>query len=343
MWWHSTDYLKRDGRRRGVLLDRGFWWNDVPRLRLWCRLRGHKPVVDGYGPRKPGLDAARWVTCDRCGVRPEPQGSLPAAHYDVGEPYTGRVYPPGYTEGTRKLGSTTWSPGPWPDHPTGTLGGQLVLGRTFGVFGAEISIGAAGAEHTVAAHLRVWPFGALYLHAQGFGTWLQRQLIPEGYTSRVINVSIDDWALRWQLWAREHEWASTDPWWMHGRISLDLVQALFGPKRYSYEDAAGPVLGWVQMPEGDTHQVQLKLERVRLGRPRLNRAAKYHWSVEWDAPNGGIPTKAGGRNRIMGSSVRVPDEAVDAQCWDVLACALITRELSHERQRYGYRPKNRES
>ncbi|MFI6737278.1 hypothetical protein ACIBI9_30510 [Nonomuraea sp. NPDC050451] len=45
-------------------------------------------------------------------------------------------------------------PGPWPDRPTGTLGRELVIGRTFGVFSAEVTIGAVGAEHTLSGHLR---------------------------------------------------------------------------------------------------------------------------------------------------------------------------------------------
>ncbi|WP_433444577.1 hypothetical protein [Nonomuraea sp. CA-141351] len=350
MWWHSIDYLKRDGRQRGMLVHRGFSLHRVPRLMLWCRLRGHRPVVDGYGPHKPGLDAARWVACGRCGVRPDPQGSLDPDGWEVGQSYDGpyagdemndplmrALLGPGNTviKGGMHL------PGRWPATPTGTLGGELVIGRTFGVFSAEVTIGAAGAEHTLAAHLRVWPFGALYLHTEGFGAWLQRRLIPEGYTSRAINVSVDDWAIRWQLWAREGEWSRNDPWWMHGRISLDLVQALFGPKRYSYETVDGPMLGWVTMPEGDSHQMQLKLERVRLGRPRLNRAAKYHWSVEWTADSPGIETRPG-KGGIISASVRVPDEAVEARCWDVLACALIARKLGEDRTRYGYRPENME-
>ncbi|MEU4511755.1 hypothetical protein AB0G05_19865 [Nonomuraea wenchangensis] len=341
MWWHSTDYLKRDGRQRGMLVHRGFWAHQVPRFMLWCRLRGHKPVVDGYGPTPPGTHAARWVVCDRCGVRPDPQGNLPAQHHDIGQPYTGKVYQPEFTQAMQALGSTTWGPGPWPDRPTGTLGGELVIGKTFGVFSAQITIGAAGAEHPVSGHLRVWPLGALYLHTEAFSAWLQRRLVSEGYESRVINVSVGEWAIRWKWWAREDSWSRDDPWWMHGRISLDLVEKLFGPKRYSHETADGPVLGWVKMPEGDSHQVRLKLERVRLGRPRLNRLAKYHWSVEWTADSPGIETRPG-KSGIISASVHVPDEAVEARCWDVLACALIARKLSEERVQYGYRPANME-
>jgi hypothetical protein len=340
MRWHTTNHLKRDERRPDRLVHRGFWLDDVPRLMLWCRIRGHRPVVDGYGPHKPGGDASRWVTCDRCGVRPDPQGNLSPKHFDVGQPYTHDLYQQEFVQAMRELGAKTWGPGPWPDKPTGVLGGELVIGKTFGAFAVEVKVGNGGSEQTLAAHLRIWPFGALYLHTERFGTWLQRRLNPTGYESRVISLSADGWRIRTQLWARRDSWSRDDPWWMHGSVSLDLVEKVFGPKRYSYEDADVPTLGWVKMPEGDSYQVQLKLKRVRLGRPRLKRAI-WSWSVEWSADSPGIATRPG-KGGYIAAAVRVPEEAVEARCWDAFACALIAKELSEERTRYGYRPENME-
>ncbi|MEV4179482.1 hypothetical protein [Nonomuraea sp. NPDC049709] len=212
-----------------------------------------RPVVDGYGPCKPGLDAARWVACDRCGVRPDPQGNLPAQPFDVGQPYTNDMYRPAFVQRMRELGASTWGPGQCPDKPTGVLGGELVVGKTFGVFAVEVKVGNCVSEQTLAAHIRLWPFGALYLRTERFGTWLQRRLNPTGYDSRVIGLSVGGWGIRTQLWARRDSWSRDDPWWMHGSVSLELVEKTFGPKRYSYEDSDGPVLGWVKMPEGDSH------------------------------------------------------------------------------------------
>ncbi|MET7329650.1 hypothetical protein [Nonomuraea sp. NPDC005650] len=96
------------------------------------------------------------------------QGNLLLKRFELGQPYTSDLYGPSSSgrcaNSVRSVGT-----GPWPDHPTGTLGGELVIGRTFGVFSAEIAIGTAGADHTLAAHLRVWPFGALYLHTNHLG------------------------------------------------------------------------------------------------------------------------------------------------------------------------------
>jgi hypothetical protein len=274
----------------------------------------------------PATDAASGLTR---------RGNLPAARFQLGQPYTHDLYRQEFVQAMRELGATTWGPGPWPDTPTGTLGGELVIGKTFGVFAVEVKVGNCGSEQTLAAHVRLWPFGALYLHTERFGTWLQRHVNLTGYESRVISLSVDGWRISTQLWARRDSWSRDDPWWMHGSVSLDLVEKVFGPKRYSYETVDGPVLGWVKMAEGDSHQVQLTLRRQRPGRTRLNPLAKWSWTVEWEANSPGIETRPG-KSGIISSSVRVPDEAIEARCWDMLACALIARKLSDDRAQYGY-------
>ncbi|MFC7641475.1 hypothetical protein ACFQX6_11140 [Streptosporangium lutulentum] len=248
MYWHTSDHAKQDGRKPGVLAHRGFWLQDVPRLMLWCRPRGHRPVVDGYGPHARGLDARRWVACDRCGVRPDPQGNLDPDAWAVGQRYDGE-----FDQGERHVLTTELVqkamnrlrtghslPGAWPKRPTGTLGGELLVGKTFGVFSVEVKVGNAGSEQTLAAHLRIMPLGAIYLHTERFGTWLQRRLIPTGYESRVIGLSLDGWRLSWKIWAKRNSWSRDTLRWQDGSLNLDLVERLFGPKRYSYEDAAAP-------------------------------------------------------------------------------------------------------
>lgn len=84
----SVDYGKRDGKRRGTLLNRGYFISGLPRLIPVCRLLGHRPVVDGtqgIGTSKP----SRWVCCDRCGIRPDPQGQLDPARWNIGDRYDG--------------------------------------------------------------------------------------------------------------------------------------------------------------------------------------------------------------------------------------------------------------
>lgn len=343
MYWNTSDYAKQDDRKPGVLAHRGAWLHDVPRLMLLCRLLGHKPVVDGYGPTRPGLDARRWVVCDRCGVRPDPQGVLDPDEWSVGERYDEPIYKDGpsaqFISSFRKAmhHHMPSPPGHWPAKATGTLGAELLVGKTFGLLSAEVKVGHGGSEQTLAGHLRLWPFGALYLHTEKFGTWLQRRLNPEGYESREIGLAIDRWEIRTKLWARRDSWSGDDPWWMHGRISLDLVEKLLGPKRYSFDDVDAPVMGWINMPEGDSHQVQLQLKRVRLGRPRMERWARYHWSVEWTSATP-IVTRPH-RGGTVSASVLVPDVAVETRSWGTFACAVAAMLMSGQRTAYGYQPR----
>ncbi|HWB37587.1 MAG TPA: hypothetical protein VHA75_16355, partial [Rugosimonospora sp.] len=88
---HTVDYrAQEDAPPRWRLFDRGFWIYDIPRPLLLCRTLGHKPVVDGTGtPGEHRGMVSRWVVCDRCGVRPHPQGYLDPTEWNVGDRYTG--------------------------------------------------------------------------------------------------------------------------------------------------------------------------------------------------------------------------------------------------------------
>ncbi|MEV0379784.1 hypothetical protein [Nonomuraea sp. NPDC050643] len=345
MRWHTVNYKAEDSSPS--LVDRGWWLSDLPRLMLICRLRGHRPVVDGYGPREPGMDAARWIVCDRCGARPSPQGSLDPAKYQVGDPYTGPWIPL-----TRVLAADAWmamlglrtapvheddqgKPGLWPESPRGTIGGQVVVGsRDLSGFSIGFEVGNAGSDHMLDAHLRLGRLLAIYVHTEGFGTWVQRRLNPTGYESREVRLAIGDWQYRWAIWGRSGYWSSTTPWWQQGYFSFDLMEKLFGPKRYSYEPVGDEQVGLVRMPEGDQHEVRLQLRRERLGRPWLRWRDRLFWSVQWTATPG-IPYRAG--RSIDSWSVRVDDEVVQKGTWQTAALIALGAKMSQMRTRNGYR------
>lgn len=330
----TYDYRK-EGHKPGTLVDRGFWLT-IPRPILICRLLGHRPVVDGCGSTN---DQYRWVACDRCGIRPEPQGTLDPARFNVGAPWTGLHQDEGdLSAGLRALQKVGGAPGPWPKRGSsnreGTFGGQLILGKSHPGWSAEIKIGNMGSEHTLAAHLHLHPLGAIYLHAENFRTWLQRRLNPTGWESRVAGISISLGHLSWTLWAKRNESSRSDPWWMRGRISLDPRDRLFGPPRYSYEDIGEPVTTAVRMPHGDDHQVVLKLQRCDYG--RRTRRRFHSWTVDWDC-RAGIGTKAPSRGRIMGSAVEVSADSVTSGTWAYEAAIAIAAKITTERTKYGYR------
>lgn len=340
MYAWVTNHGKSGGAGR-ALMHRSFHVNGLPRLIVLCRLFGHRPVVEGYGPTPPGTHAARWVACNRCGVRPYPQGDLDPSEWSVGQRYDGPFVAPSTAldpATIKRAGELVRTgeraPGPWPKTPTGDVSAEVVVGRTFGVFAISLKIGSGGSDNKVAVHLRVWPFGALYLSFGEFGAWWQRRLNPTGYESREIELSVGEWAIRWELWAQRNSGSRTDPWWMHGRISLDLVQLALGPKRYSYEDVDEPREVKVRMPHGDDHAVILQLQRQTLGRPRGRK--KQSWTVDWGSAKG-IPVR-GADHGVCGSAVPMSEQAAEEGNWPAVAAARIAERLTEDRRRYGYAP-----
>jgi hypothetical protein len=324
MHWHSIDYKRdRDENTRSVI-NRGFWIFNTPRLMPLCRLRGHRPVVDGvdHSPMHnargvtPGR-RSRWAVCDRCGLRlQQPIDS----DLQIGQPYTDELPP---TPEAR-----------------GELGGQLVIGRNHGGWSAEVKVGNAGSEHAIAAHLHLHHLGALYLNTEKHGTWLQRRLNSTGYDSRVIGLSLHDGLLTWNLWAKRDSYSRTDPWWMHRSVQIGLRDRLFGPLRYSYTDVGQPVTATVRMAAGDDHKVILQLQRQSLGRKRL-RHRELSWIAGWSTPrteNGsGIPTRAH-RGGVTASGVELAASTdPDALHWVDEACAAIAAKLTRDRARYGFK------
>lgn len=165
----SVDYADRDGRGPGCLVNRGFWLNGTPRLMPVCRMFGHRPVVDGVDMTYQGRPHwFRWVVCDRCGVRPDPQGSLDD-DLVVGQPYTGGYSGALVVDDSGKPQPVGREPGPWPAKPTGTIGGQVVIGGHYPGPSVEVKVGNGGSEHTLAAHLDLGRLGVLYLHTEQHG------------------------------------------------------------------------------------------------------------------------------------------------------------------------------
>ncbi|MFE9777717.1 hypothetical protein ACFYPA_06120 [Streptomyces sp. NPDC005775] len=339
----SVDYRKED-TKPGTFVNRGFWLHDLPRPLATCRLFGHKPVVDGTDGFR-GQPGSRWVCCDRCGTRPNPQGHLDPNQWNVGDRYAGPYVDgppePMSSEEIKRMAraripfAAPSTPGPWPTKNTGVLGGQLILGKSFPGWSVEFKVGNKGSEHTLAAHIRLHPFGALYLHTERFGTWLVRRLNPKGYQSKVIGLGFQYGGIDWKLWARRDESSRDDPWWMSGTIKLDPRDKLLGRSRYDYTDVGDPVVTTVRMPHGDDHSVKLRLQHCTDGR---NRRKFHSWTADWTC-RPGIPTKPHG-GVVCGSAVEVSTASVNSGTWAEEAKAAIALEITALRTRYGFEPSN---
>lgn len=314
---HSIDYRHARGELQRSLVNRGWWLLGTPRLIPLCRLYGHRPVVDGVDYGRGGR-RSRWVSCDRCGIRlQQPVDS----DLEIGQTYT--------------------DPIPEPSQPSdvsgvrGVIGGQLIIGPCLSGFSVEAKVGNMGSEQTLAGHLRLSPLGAIYVHTERHGTWMQRRLNPQGYESRVVGLSVENGRLRWQLWAKRDESKSTDPWWMRGSIEVDPRTILFGPARYSYEDVGEPQVVTVRMPHGDDHQVTVQLQRQQHGRKRLPSRVRESWTTNWDTKPG-IPTKPGDRGRIFGSSETVTAAGAHNGSWPAEAAAGIAARMTRDRSRNAF-------
>ena len=215
MHCYVRNELAKPDARSEALLDRTVWLFGVPRLILWCRIAGHRAVVDGVGD-------SRWVCCDRCGVRPERQGCLDPDVYAIGQRYLG-PYRPGAADETKLSPSDGKrrfeAPGWWPESPVGDVGGELVLGKHLGGVGAGIEIGSAGSDQTVSMYLRLHHLGAIYLHTERHGCWLQRRL-NHGHHDREINIDFHEGRLWWRMWAKRGEWSNSTPRWQDGSIRI---------------------------------------------------------------------------------------------------------------------------
>jgi hypothetical protein len=305
-----------------VLLHRSYYANGVPRIMAVCRLLGHKPVVDGYDSNYgPGTEQrARWVACDRCGVRPEPQGSLDPDQWQLGQPYTGPVSTARRLSATvvKQLArkgitpATSGQPGPWPAQPTGDLGAELVIGRSTSL-GIGVTIGT-----------------------EGFGKWVQRRLNPAGYHDRQIGLDVHNGRLWWKVWARENESRSTDPKWMEGNAPIDPRHYLFGPRRNRKISETDRVPATVYMPEGDTHQVTVHLQQWETRRTR-GRATTY-WMAQWDC-QAGIPVRNHDwkGDETFSCAWMIEGVTPDNPRWPYILAAKAAEQCTRDRARYGYR------
>lgn len=347
-----VNYHARDGRHpKGRLANFGFFLHRVPRLPLRCILFGHRPVVDGTNSM-PATAAYigrrnRWVVCDWCGDRPDPQGSLDPDRWNIGEKYTGGFTNPVTRHDLIRLKDREhYLPGPFNDREArGGLGGQLVIGRQELGFGFELKVGNGGSEHTAAAQVYAGWLGALYLHAEGgHGRWLQRRLNPDRrdgtcVPSRLVGVRLGRGRLRWHWWTPRdqtpHEHGLS--WWRDGEIDLRILDRVLGRRLYDFTPVpGGETTRMVRMPEGD-YLVGLKLRAVTVGRKR-GRRKKRPYEVDWSALGKGIPTEGPLRGRIFGASVTIPDGAVTAGTWPAVAAAAIAADISNQRTQYGWEP-----
>jgi hypothetical protein len=227
-------------------------------------------------------------------------------------------------------------PGPLPARPVGTVGGEVHIGKSkWRTVGIDFKVGNCGSEQVLAASLRLGPIGSLYLHTEDHGRWIQRRLNPTGYQSRETGLSYYRGRLSWQLWARRDEHRASDPKWMNGSLPIDPRHYLYGPKKNRKVSETEKVPAVVRMPEGDTHDVLVHLEKWETRRTR-GRAHTF-WRAEWKS-EAGIPVRNHDwkGDEYYSSSWVIDGVTPDNPRWPHIVAAAAAEHCSRDRARYNY-------
>lgn len=339
MWFHSIDYSPHRPDRH-TLINRGYFIHGLPRLILACRLRGHRPVVDGYNSEYGAKERSRWVTCDRCGIRPYPQGHLDPDQWNLGHKYTGPFNPTQPMSPTvrkqlirRGHDASIRLPGAWPDKPTSGVGAQFVLGRTYGT-SIDIKVGNPSSEQCLAAHISLGPVGALYVHAEDHARWIQRRLNGRDGESRETGLRLQSGRIEWRIWAPRNHSKASDPRWMRGAVNIDPRHYLFGPRTSTLVQHGDKTSATIHLPDGTSHEVTLRLEELTYGRKRQKKTTE--WRVDWSTVGAGIPIRFD-RN-VQGSDVVVSAAVAGSDQWVQEACTAITTWVTERWAETNYQP-----
>jgi hypothetical protein len=342
MHWFTVDYSKDRSADRWVLMNRGFFLSGLPRVILLCRLIGHRPVVDGYdskyGPEEERR--ARWINCGQCGIRPEPQGWLDPDQWHLGQRYTGPFNPtqpmsPTVRKQLIRLGHDAGIrlPGDWSMNPESAVGAQVIIGRSNFV-SAQLKVGSGSSEQCLAASISLGPLGAIYVHTEDHGRFIQRRFNGNrdlSTESRVTGVDLHRGRLNWKLWAPRDSSSKDDPWWWRGSIPIDPRHYLLGKVTNRQVSVTAKAPATVRMPDGEAYEVTVRLECWSIGRQRGRR--REHWTLDWDCKPG-IPYRAG--DSWFGGSQPVQHLTTDTPNWPQVAAEEIAARCVRDRARYGY-------
>jgi hypothetical protein len=142
---------------------------------------------------------------------------------------------------------------------------------------------------------------AIWVSLENFGLWRPTyQTVatwrnpPETITlpqQRQCRLSIYDWTIRFDPWAKSMEWCRADPWWVRG-VSFDVKDFALGRTRYTCEKMGEPFDVPIPMPEG-TYRAVFQRQRQTWRRPRWFSHTRDSYDI--DIPKG-IPFAGKGEN-----------------------------------------------
>jgi hypothetical protein len=214
---------------------------------------------------------------------------------------------------------------------------ETIVRKPEATFGLEFEVGGRGDDDTFSGHLTILGSGLYWGIETGWklADWLTREKRHE-WEGRQLAVRIHDARIWFDVWTHplNHETGEFADW-RHANFHLNPLDALYGEKRYWYEDVESTDLV-ARMPEGD-YPVTATLQRQTLGRPKLKKRMAS-WTVNVDAPKG-VPycvDHSGGwkGDRVYGFSVKLRERRKN---WEVDAQAAIEAWVLQRRADNGFR------
>jgi len=239
------------------------------------------------------------------------------------------------------------------------FGGHIethVRKRTETLFALRLHIGNDGSETPWDGHIQIFGIGFFWGHTafRKMASWLSR-CSGYKYDSREWSIRISDGTLYWSLAehsdmcskhsraylrksTKKRKFPRRRVTWRRGSINLSIPEAIWGPKRYTYEDVDSYVTT-IKMPE-EEYAAVLRLQKVFFGRTKVAKHKhEQSWTIEVDSPKG-IPThydSSGGwkGDRTYGFGVHF--DYPRSQGWQIDAENAVTAWVLKERARTGFR------
>ena len=206
-------------------------------------------------------------------------------------------------------------------------------------FSIRFHVGNAGSETPFDGHLTVFGTGLYWGISAGRKLAQRLTSSPEYmYDGRDISLRLGDGRLWTRVWAPDDRWQRGEfPKWRYGSFKVNLLDRIYGEKRYSYEtiDERSMILDIAD--DKESYPVFVKLQRCTLKRPKSKREI-ISYCVEVDAKKG-IPDSydpSGGwkGDRVYGFAVEVRNHE---RGWDIDARNLIIAYILKNRGMTGFR------
>ena len=217
----------------------------------------------------------------------------------------------------------------------------LFIPKYFNLYGFGIKFHNPGGERMISGRFSPLPGANFYwgYSRRNLPKWWFEKLglykpksaeHPYGeYTTREITLSVHDWKAWFSIWKKEHEWSSSDPWWMSFNFSLNPLD-LFGSQNYDSQLVEAREVD-VPMPEG-TYKGTVELRADTWKRPHLpwgKTILRTHIDMQEPIPHPGKGT----------TSYNCGDDATHGMCCTARTVeegiGTLVASVLRNRKRYG--------